>query len=1032
MKIVLSLTVILLLAGTAISQADLNVTVINYLSNQAVEGVEVLLLNEGRGIKEARVTDVRGTAVFKGLSEVAGYQLVFEGNGQFEASSTEDISIRSNQNLTVQLNLLEKREIQLDEVVVLGAGSTTSINRKDAEVAFELKQKEIEAIPIEGRDITRVLYRLPNVSQATGFYPEAPNVSINGANSLFTSYMIDGMDNNERFLGGQKFAIPVGFTRNVTVLTNNYSAEYGLTANGVVNITTRSGSNEFGGEAFVITRPGPAIDGQSDFAQRDLSGNEVKNGFQRYQAGVGFGGAIVKDETFYYLNVEHTTDLKDNLLNSPALGVNETVRGQNYFTYISGKLDHNWSPRFRSSLRTNLGLVNIERQGGGLEGGVTFPSAGSAQDRNSLLVALKNSYIGSNFSTQTNLQYSRFRWNYGRPLNGEGPQTTVLGPDEQTLAILGHPGYIFDEIENTLQFQQKFNYYAGRHTLKAGLGIISADHELFGGGNVNGNYTVKLTEDQLAELRSLNRGAGLSVNDIPSDVEVLGYSVELRPAAFGARQTIYSFYLEDELRASSRLNFILGLRYDYDNLSKGGADQGDLNNVAPRFNFNYQLGQRSSLRGGYGIFYDKIPYTVYSDALQQNTTSQDYKKQLQELVNLGILPADTDIDRITFDGNLSGFTTDAEYLKGPSFDALQEQREGVFSNERRILNPNGYDNPYTHQLALGYQLQLNEKSLFYIDLVHNQSYNLFRLRNLNAAGLFPISPDNIRVRTTRQADASRAIPIVDGSYAVINGEERSGVARSVIVSETEGRSRYYAASLNFQKGRGEDDYALRINYTLSYLENNTEDINFRAMDANNFDGEWGPSINDRRHIINGIFSYYPVKHLSFTLAGLIQSGQPINRTPLPVIYAVLDEDGNPLQEQLLGPNGTPAFDEAGNPILVDVTATTTDLNGDGASFGDAYVGNSDRYPGESRNSDRLPWSNTFDLGVQYQIPFGKSELELRADVFNLFNTQNLSGYSNNATQSNQIQPGPSSSPSVLVRRNASAPRQFQFSLRYIF
>jgi hypothetical protein len=44
---------------------------------------------------------------------------------------------------------------------------------------------------------------LPNVSQATGFYNEAPNVSINGANGLFTSYLIDGMDNNERFLGGQ-------------------------------------------------------------------------------------------------------------------------------------------------------------------------------------------------------------------------------------------------------------------------------------------------------------------------------------------------------------------------------------------------------------------------------------------------------------------------------------------------------------------------------------------------------------------------------------------------------------------------------------------------------------------------------------------------------------------------------------------------------------------------------------------------------------------------------------------------------------
>lgn len=1032
MKRLYSLTIMLLSAAAGLAQADLNVTVINYLSNQPVSGARVVLLNESRGIEKSATTDERGTAVLRGVPEVDGYELAFEGNDQYEPSRTETFSIRSNQNPSVQINLLEKREVRLDEVVVLGAGNTTRINRTDAEVAFELKQKEIEAIPIEGRDITRVLYRLPNVSQATGFYPEAPNVSINGANSLFTSYMIDGMDNNERFLGGQKFAIPVGFTRNITVLTNNYSAEYGLTANGVVNITTRSGSNEFGGEAFFITRPGPAIDGQSDFAQRDLSGNSVKEGFQRYQAGFGFGGAVVKDETFYYLNVEHTTDLKDNFLNSPLLDGEETVRGENNFTYLSGKLDHTWSANFRSSLRANLGLVNIERQGGGLEGGATFPSAGSVQDRNSVLLALKNNYVGSNFSVQSNLQYSRFRWNYGRPLNGEGPQATVLGPDEQTLAILGHPGFIFDELENTLQFQQKFNYYAGRHTLKAGAGIISSDHELFGGGNVNGNYRVKLTESQVEQVRSLGRGAALDVADIPADAEVLGYSVELRPASFGGRQTIYSFYLEDEFRASPRLNLTLGLRYDYDNLSKGGAEQGDLNNIAPRFNFNYQLGQRSSLRGGYGIFYDKIPYTIYSDALQQNTTAEDYKKQLQELVSLGVLPADTDIDRVTFDGNLSGFTSDTDYLQGPGPEALKEQREGIFSNERRILNPNGYDNPYTHQFALGYQLQLDEESLFYVDLVHNQSYNLFRLRNLNAAAPFPVTADNIRVRTPAEADASRPIPVIDGSYALINGEELGGVARSVVVSETEGRSRYYAASFNFQKERGADDYALRINYTLSYLENNTEDINFRAMDANNFEDEWGPSINDRRHIINGIFSYYPVKNLSFTLAGLIQSGQPINRTPLPVAYTVLDADGAPLREQLTAPDGTPAFDEAGNPILVDVTATTTDLNGDGTSFGDAYVGNSDRYPGEPRNSDRLPWSNTFDLGVQYQVPFGKSELELRADVFNVFNTLNLSGYSNNATQSNQIQPGPASAPSVLVRRNASAPRQIQFSLRYVF
>ncbi|MCB9082556.1 MAG: TonB-dependent receptor [Lewinellaceae bacterium] len=982
-------------AGSLLAQQDLTVILRNYQTNEVAPNVEVTLRHDPTGLVRQRLTDEQGRAVFRGIAALSGYSLTVAETDEFLETSLDNVDIRSNQNPTVELIRLSKRTIELVGVEVT-AGGATQINRQDAEVSFELKRAEIQSLPIEGRDITRVLYRLPNVSQATGFYPEAPNVSINGANSLFTSYLIDGLDNNERFLGGQKFAIPSGFTRNITVLTNNYSAEYGLTANGVVDITSMSGGNEFSGEAFVISRPGPVIDGRSAYAQRDLSGNLVKDGFQRYQAGVGFGGALVRDQTFYYVNVEHTTDVKDNLLNSPALGVNETVRGTNTFNYISAKLDHQWSSRFRSSLRANLGLVAIERQGGGLEGGVSFPSAANFQDRNSLLVAWKNAYLGEKFAAETNLQYARFRWNYGRPLNEGSPQVAVLDPGEQTIAVLGHPGYIFDATENTVQFQQKFKYYARKHTFKAGLGLISADHQLLGGGNVNGNYTVKLTPAQLSALRGRNLGSALSVTDIPADVQVLAYGVELRPASFGTRQTVYSAYLEDQFTAGERLNVILGIRFDYDNLSKGGSTAGDLNNLAPRVNLNYKLGQRSALRAGYGIFYDKIPYAIYSDALQQNTTSADYRRQLQELIRLGQLPADTDIDRITFAGNLGGFASGVPYLQGPSFDQLQAQREGVFSNERRILNPSGYQNPYTHQVALGYQLQVDAKSLFFVDFVHNQSYDLFRLRNLNAAAAYPLpDPGAVTVRTPAQADATRPIPIVNGSYALINGEQVSGVARNIVVSESGGRSRYYAASVNLQKERGEDRYAYRLNYTLSLLENNTEDINFRAMDANNFAAEWGPSINDRTHIISSIFSYYPAGDFSITLASLLQSGQPINRIPDALLFG------------------------------------TTDLNGDGSSFGDAYVGNSDRFPGEGRNNDRLPWSNVFDVSMQYLLPAGGGRLEFRADIFNVFNAQNLSGYSNNATQSNQIQPGSKAS-GLLIRRNAGAPRQFQLGIRYLW
>ena len=336
-----------------------------------------------------------------------------------------------------------------------------------------------------------------------------PNVSINGSNSLFTNYLMDGMDNNERFLGGMKFNVPVGFVKNINVLTNNFSTEYGLSGNGIVNITSQSGSNALSGEAFVVTRPGGDFDASSTYAQRNLSGNQVKDGFRRYQTGFGLGGPLRKDRTFFYLNAEYTRDEKDNLLNSPQLGVNETVRGNNNFTYLSTKIDQHWSSRFRTALRANIGVVNIARQGGGLDGGNAFPSAANFQDRNSALLALQNTYLGEQFKSETNLQFNRFRWNYGRPAVLNSPQVSLLDLQEQTIAVLGHPGYVFDATENTLQAQQKLAFYRERHTFRTGVEVISADHSLLGGGNVSGNYTVKLRQDQLEALRARNLGGNL-------------------------------------------------------------------------------------------------------------------------------------------------------------------------------------------------------------------------------------------------------------------------------------------------------------------------------------------------------------------------------------------------------------------------------------------------------------------------------------------------------------------------------------------
>ncbi len=208
-----------------------------------------------------------------------------------------------------------------------------------------------------------------------------------------------------------------------------------------------------------------------------------------------------------------------------------------------------------------------------------------------------------------------------------------------------------------------------------------------------------LTSQQLAQIRSLNHGTALSIHDIPSDAQVLNDSVEIRPGSFGKRQDLVAFYIEDQYEAAPNLNLTAGLRWDYDNLSQGGASSPQLGNVAPRASVNYQPNESSSLHAGAGLFYEKIPYTVYSDALQQSSTSPGFRQQIQELINLGRLPANTNIDRVTFNGNLQVNPQNVAYLQGPTGTSVPNLRDTTFSNELRILNPSGFNNPYTMQIS---------------------------------------------------------------------------------------------------------------------------------------------------------------------------------------------------------------------------------------------------------------------------------------------------------------------------------------------
>ena len=850
------------------------------------------------------------------------------------------------------------------------------------------------------------LIRLPNVVPSTGFFPEAPSISINGSNGLDTNYLIDGLDNNENFLGGIKFPVPLGFTREVTVLANSYSAAYGRTANGIVNYTSPSGSNDFTGEAYTLVRPGRPLDSSSPFPRRDLSGNPVGESFERYQAGFAAGGALKRDTTFLYANYEFTADRNTQVVDAPQLGIADTVTGNNRFHLGSVRLDHRLTQDWTLALRANIGRVTIDRPGGALGGGnATFPSAGSRQDRFSTLIAATASYSGLEWSYDGALQFSRFRWNYGEAATAPGPQVTLRGPSGLVAAVVGNPGFVFDSLEQTWQTTHRLTRDMGAHRLSAGVDVIASDFALLGGGNPAGNFMVDLTAAQLASLSG--RGLALAAQDVLAlNPAVANYAVELRPQNFGTRQTLIALYLEDAWELSPNLTATLGVRWDYDTLTQRGAGRGDTDNIAPRFAVNWQPDARSSVRFGAGIFTGKLSYAVVSDALQRNTTSAGFLGQLAQLQARGTIPAGVDLKDITFDGNLTVTPPCATVSACPTPAQVQALRSTATLGEGRILSPAGYDNPWSVQISGGYQYAATGNLTLSVDALYSRSHNLARLRDLNApvpvtpnlANLTPANiaalralPDNAArialaqnlglVRSQAAADASRPIALVTGG------------ARQITVTETAGNAEYLALILQAIKLRGGDNYAFRLSYTLSRLRNDTDDINFRAANGNDFASEWGPSANDRRHVISAVGYLYPASGLTLTAAGLFQSGQPVNLVPDARIFG------------------------------------TQDLNGDGASFGENYLGNSDRYPGERRNSARLPWSASVDLGVRYALAVSGGQLEASADVFNLFNANNQSGFANAATTSNQIQLGGGAD---FVQRNAAPPRQFQFGLAYKF
>ena len=185
-------------------------------------------------------------------------------------------------------------------------GQSPLLQTDSATVSSLIDQKTVQDAPIPGRNIIRMVQLIPGANEgalsslANGTRPDerrqTSSVSINGVNDVLNNQLVDGMDNNERSIGTVAIKPSIDAIAEVRVQTNMYTAETGRTLGGVINIITKSGSNQSHGSGFEFVRH-DKFDSRLFFAQD-------KPLMRQNQYGGSIGGPLRRDRTFFFADYE--------------------------------------------------------------------------------------------------------------------------------------------------------------------------------------------------------------------------------------------------------------------------------------------------------------------------------------------------------------------------------------------------------------------------------------------------------------------------------------------------------------------------------------------------------------------------------------------------------------------------------------------------------------------------------------------------------------------------------------------------------
>src|SRR3954466_7309627 len=545
---------------------------------------------------------------------VGNYDVNAELSG-FSSFSRKEVTVNVAQ--TTDLNV-ELKLAGLTESVNVTA-EVPMVKTTDSSVGGVVDVSKIESLPLNGRQFANLAVTIPGVG--LGFHSDPTKSTqyspqIAGGNGRNVNYQIDGGDNNDDAVGGLLQLYPLEAIQEFNFITQRFKAEYGRSNGGVMNIVTKSGTNNVSGSFFESFRD----KSMNARTETEKLGGVDKQDYRRNQFGGSFGGPIARDKAHFFFAAERTQQDTLQAVNTQGLfpnldGVYTVPYRENILT---GKVTANLNAAQYLSVRWGR---NNNSQPYGASPSNTPDNWGDSLNALNSINLNHNWVLGGSRLNEFIFQYADFANNIAS--RSSAPNQTFLN-GVTTGANVNTPQ---TTEQQKYQFRDDFSWH------KTGWGGLGHDFK------VGANF---INEPRLFITFNTGKGATFYThidNNINGPISQVTISDGDSSANIPTRQ--FGTYIQDDWRASDRLTINLGLRYDivtgihFDqsknpdylavvNAAKAGkfnslpapvaelmnhfaeTPRNDKNNIQPRIGavLDVRGNGKDIIRGGWGIYTD--------------------------------------------------------------------------------------------------------------------------------------------------------------------------------------------------------------------------------------------------------------------------------------------------------------------------------------------------------------------------------------------------------------------------------------------